>query len=179
LLIKFFILKIIPGGIMVEVNGTLVWYYMICKRELWLMSRNILPDQFDENIDFGRFLHEFTYKKSKKEIAFGNVKFDLIYEDNDKLVIGETKKSSKFFEASKMQLLFYLYYLNNSGINAEGVLHYPEERKKIKIFLDENSIKEMDFVIKDILEIINEDKPPEVVKINFCKNCGYNEYCFS
>jgi CRISPR-associated exonuclease Cas4 len=41
-----------------EVNGTLVWYYSICKREVWLMSRNISPDQRDTNIDIGRFIHE-------------------------------------------------------------------------------------------------------------------------
>ena len=27
-----------------EVNGTLMWYYMICKREVW-PGRNIVPDQ--------------------------------------------------------------------------------------------------------------------------------------
>jgi len=75
-----------------QVNGTLIWYYNICKREVWLMSRNIVPDQQDDNIDFGRFLHEETYKRNKKEILFGNVKFDVILNTKDKLVIGETKK---------------------------------------------------------------------------------------
>ena len=37
-------------------NGTLVWFYKICKREVWLMSKNILPDQMDENIDLGRLV---------------------------------------------------------------------------------------------------------------------------
>ena len=46
-----------PGGTMV-VNGTLIWYYNICRREVWLMCRNIVPDQSDENIDYGRFMHE-------------------------------------------------------------------------------------------------------------------------
>jgi len=54
-----------------EVNGTLIWYYNICKREVWLMCRNIVPDPSDENIDYGRFMHEQTYKRNKKEIAFG------------------------------------------------------------------------------------------------------------
>ena len=56
-----------------EVNGTLMWYYMICKREVWLMSRNIVPDQKDTNIDIGRFIHETSYTRNKKEIEFGNV----------------------------------------------------------------------------------------------------------
>ena len=63
-----------------DVNGTLFWYYNICKREVWLMTRQIVPDQQDDNISFGRFLHETTYQRNKKEILFGNVKFDVILE---------------------------------------------------------------------------------------------------
>ncbi|BBE30401.1 hypothetical protein OSSY52_05420 [Tepiditoga spiralis] len=77
-------------------TGTLIWYYKICKREVWFMSRNIIPDQYDENIDYGRFLHEQVYQKKKKEISFGRVKFDLVYKSKDKLIIGEIKKTSKF-----------------------------------------------------------------------------------
>ena len=62
-----------------KINGTLMWYYGICKREVWLMSRNIVPDQSDTNIDIGRFLHETAYSRNKKEIEFGNVKFDVLY----------------------------------------------------------------------------------------------------
>jgi CRISPR-associated exonuclease Cas4 len=69
-----------------EVNGTLVWYYNICKREVWLMSHHIVPDQQNDNIDFGKYLHEQTNKRKQKEILFGNVKFDVLIEKGDKLV---------------------------------------------------------------------------------------------
>ena len=49
-----------------DVNGTLFWYYNICKREVWLMTHQIVPDQQDDNISFGRFLHETTYQRNKK-----------------------------------------------------------------------------------------------------------------
>lgn len=75
-----------------EVNGTLIWYYNICKREVWLISHGIIPDQQNENVDLGRFIHENYYKRSKKEIQFGNVVFDVLYETGNELVIGETKK---------------------------------------------------------------------------------------
>lgn len=91
-----------------EVNGTLIWYLNICKREVWLMSHYIVPDQQNENLDLGRFLHEQTYKRNGKEIAFGNIRFDVLLETKDKLVIGETKKTSSFSEASKWQLMYYL-----------------------------------------------------------------------
>lgn len=162
-----------------EANGTLVWYYKICKREVWLMSRNIVPDQKDENIDLGRFIHENSYGRKDKEITFGNVRFDIVYKDDNKLVIGETKKSSKFKEASKYQLIYYLYTLKEAGINAEGVLLYPEERKRIEVKITEKTINELFNIIKDIERIVNDDEPIKVEKNIFCKNCGYREYCYA
>ncbi|WP_368491081.1 Dna2/Cas4 domain-containing protein [Clostridium sp. BJN0013] len=46
-----------------DINGVFLWYYNICKRELWFMSRKIVPDQQDENVDIGRFIYKNTYKK--------------------------------------------------------------------------------------------------------------------
>lgn len=158
-------------------NGTLVWFYKICKREVWLMSKNILPDQMDENIDLGRFIHENSYQR--KEVLFGNVKFDVVFENEDKLVIGETKKTSKYENASKYQLAYYLFVLKDSGINAEGVLLYPEEKKRTKVILTKELEEELKDIIKEIEEIQEKNIPPELKKINFCKNCGYREYCYS
>ena len=160
-------------------NGTLVWFYKICKREVWLMSKNILPDQMDENIDLWKFIHENSYQRKEKEVLFGNVKFDVVFENEDKLVIGETKKTSKYENASKYQLAYYLFVLKDSGINAEGVLLYPEEKKRTKVILTKELEEELKDIIKEIEEIQEKDIPPELKKINFCKNCGYREYCYS
>lgn len=162
-----------------KVNGTLIWYYNICKREVWLMSRNIIPDQKDVNIDIGRFIHETVYKRNKKEIEFGNVKFDVLVNTKDQLVIGETKKSSKFQEASKMQLLYYLRELKKANIKAKGVLMYPEERKRVEVDLTEDSIIELEQMEEEILSIMNNTTPPPVVKNKYCRSCGYREYCYA
>jgi hypothetical protein len=37
-----------------QVNGTLIWYYYICKRQVWLMAHALVPDQEDDNIRQGR-----------------------------------------------------------------------------------------------------------------------------
>ena len=50
-----------------RITGTYVWYYCICKREVWLLSRGITPDQSDENMEIGRFLHEKAYAREKKK----------------------------------------------------------------------------------------------------------------
>jgi CRISPR-associated exonuclease Cas4 len=164
---------------MQEITGTLIWYYYICKREVWLMAHNILPDEDDENIDYGRFLHEHSFERKDKEISFGNVKFDLLYKNGNELIIGETKKSSKFQEASKMQLLYYLLQLSYSGIKAKGVLHYPEEKKKINVELNNEAVDKLNTVKFEIEKILEKETPPLVEEIPFCKNCGYREYCYS
>lgn len=102
-----------------KITGTYVWYYCICKREVWLLSRGINPDQSDENMDIGRFLHENTYSREKKEIDFCGMKLDILKKESGQLVIGEIKKSSKYIESAEMQLLHYLNELNKLGIEAE------------------------------------------------------------
>ena len=162
-----------------DVNGTLVWYYHICKREVWLMSHNIVPDQQNDAIDLGRFLHEQSYKRNLKEIVFGNVRFDVLVESKDKLVIGETKKTSSFSEASKWQLLFYLKVLKKAGIFASGVLLYPKEKKREEIELTEELEKQLEEVELDIVRIMNEPKALRPVVCKYCKKCAYEEYCWS
>lgn len=162
-----------------KVNGTLMWYYKICKREVWLMSRNIAPDQRDTNIDIGRFLHEISYGRNKKEIEFGNVKFDVLLNTGDQLVIGETKKTSKFQEASKMQLLYYLRELKKANINAKGVLLYPEERKRVEVELDSENTLLLEKAEEQIVTIMSNEIPPLVKKNKYCRSCGYREYCYA
>jgi CRISPR-associated exonuclease Cas4 len=162
-----------------DVNGTLIWYYHICKREVWLMSRNIAPDKYDTNIDIGRFLHETSYSRNKKEISFGNVKFDVLMRDRNKIIIGETKKTSRFQTASKYQLLYYLKVLEEAGLDAEGVLLYPEEKKRIDVKLDNKGRIELDEIINNINFIIELQTPPKVERNKYCKSCGYREYCYA
>lgn len=163
----------------IEINGTLMWYYMICEREVWLMSRNIVPDQKDTNIEIGRFIHEKSYSRNKKEIEFGNVKFDVLLNNKDELVIGETKKTSKFQEASRIQLLYYLKELKKAGINARGVLLYPEEKKRVEVELTEENILLLQEIEEKVRNIIANEMAPPVIKNKYCRRCGYREYCFA
>lgn len=162
-----------------EVNGTLIWYLNICKREVWLMSHYIVPDQQNENLDLGRFLHEQTYKRNGKEIAFGNIRFDVLLETKDKLVIGETKKTSSFSEASKWQLMYYLYTLKQAGVCASGVLLYPKEKKREEVELTEDAERQLEDMIQEVVRIRDQSAPPKPVVCKYCKKCAYEEYCWS
>ncbi|RKX92245.1 MAG: CRISPR-associated protein Cas4, partial [Spirochaetes bacterium] len=37
---------------------TLIWYYYICPREVWLMAHEINPEQDNPLVEIGRTFHE-------------------------------------------------------------------------------------------------------------------------
>jgi CRISPR-associated exonuclease Cas4 len=162
-----------------NVTGTLVWYYYICPREVWLMARNITPDQDNPNIDLGRFIGQNTYQRDKREISFGHIKVDVLRKEKGQLVIGEVKKSSKYEKSAFMQLAFYLLELRENGIEAVGELLFPKEKKRVKVELNNELIANIEKAKKDILRIIYQDAPQEPKKIVFCRNCAYAEFCWS
>jgi len=143
------------------------------------MARQFNPNQEDNFLEIGRLIHENTYLKEKKEIETSHMKIDLIRKENGKVVVGEIKKSSKFLVPSKMQLLFYLYRLKQKGIILEGELLIPKEKKRIPISLTEEYEEELRRTIREIKELNKKDLPPPAEKISFCRNCAYNEFCWS
>lgn len=162
-----------------EVNGTLIWYYYICKRQVWLMAHALTPDQEDDNISQGRSIHEFSYPRDKKELNLGNVKIDLVRSEKGQLIIGEIKKSSRFITSATRQLQFYLWQIEQMGINARGELFIPEERQRIEVVLDESARLELKAAEKDINDIVSKASPPPTQKIKWCKSCAYAEFCWS
>ncbi len=159
------------------INGTLIWYYYICPREVWLIGHSIESDQESDFLVLGRHIHEIYYKRQKKEFIIDNtIKIDIL---PDKKVVGEIKKSSKFLKSARMQVAFYLYYLKQKGINMEGELLFPEERKREKVILSKEIENELEKAVENIKKILQEDKPPSPVKIPYCKNCAYKEMCWS
>ncbi len=162
-----------------NVTGTLMWYYYICQREVWLMVHNLAPDQDDPNIDLGRFIHEKTYEREKKEINLGHIKLDIVKKDKNELIIGEVKKSSSFEKSARMQLAYYLLELEKLGLNARGELYFPKEKKRETVELTSELRDKLDSAVCDILRIAYLELPPEPKKTKFCRNCAYTEFCWS
>jgi CRISPR-associated exonuclease Cas4 len=52
---------------MQKITGTLIWYYYICPREVWLMAHELNPNQEDSFLEIGRLLREDAYKREKKK----------------------------------------------------------------------------------------------------------------
>jgi CRISPR-associated exonuclease Cas4 len=162
-----------------KVTGTYIWYYCICKREVWLLAHGIEADQQDDNMQMGNAIHETSYKRDAKEIEFAGSKFDVISKENGKLIVGEIKKSSRYLESARMQLLFYLLELEEAGIPAEGELLFPEEKRKETVILTESTKAQLKQVIEDIIRIADTPLPLPANHINYCKSCAYSEFCWS
>ena len=162
----------------INITGTLVWYYYICKREVWLMAHGIEPDSDNPYIDIGRLIHETSFRREKKEIQFDNVKMDIMTEGEDRIIVSEIKKSSRFKKSATMQLTFYLSKLRDSGVDASGELRFPTEKRREKVRLSDEALGELQDACKGIRSIVVKDIPPKPEKSKYCSSCGYREFCW-
>ena len=168
-----------PYSELPRIGGTLVWYYSICKREVWLMCRGIEPDRQDESLTLGRLIDTKNYSRETHSIALGDNKFDIVRDKDGTVVIAEVKKSSRTLDASTLQLQHYLYELEKEGIKAEGELLIPKEKKKVPVTLDKESRNGLDRIYAEIMEIGQLSEPPKAAKCKYCTKCAYREWCWS
>lgn len=162
----------------VRIGGTLVWYAKVCLRQVWLMGRCIEPDERSESLILGRLVEQTSYGRESHGFAFGNNRLDLVSEAGIFLVVSEVKKSSRAEDASRLQLLHYLYELEKAGIKAEGDLRFPRERRRVRVRLDEGAIKELEEIYRSIREVAMRPSPPVALWGKFCRGCAYAEYCW-
>ena len=161
-----------------KITGTIFRVYNLCKRQMWMLSREVSPNQDNDFLSLGRMIHENSYTRKKKEIVIDNCKFDVIDKKDGKYIIGEIKKSSKAIESSISQLKYYLYTLNKKGIILSGEILVPKEKKRVKVTLEKEDIEHIEQMLSEIEGVIS-GSMPKLIKIGFCKNCAYNDFCWS
>jgi CRISPR-associated exonuclease Cas4 len=162
-----------------KITGSLVQAYIICPRQAWLMSRNIIGNQYNDFLAIGRLLSDETFKRDKKEVLIDGNKIDIIRSKKDSLKIIETKKSSRMIRASEMQLLFYMYSLRNKVKNITGEIRVPKEKKVFEVELNDGKIKEIENNNKSMMDLFELDTPPVPEKKNYCKTCAHYEFCWA
>ncbi len=83
-------------------------------------------------------------------------------------------------EAHTYQLLYYLYYLKQKGIdNLTGVINYPKAKRKMTVELTPERETELERIITQIQQVTQLPKPPEAEATKICKKCSYGEFCWS
>ncbi len=159
-----------------HITGVMVQYYKSCQRELWFYAHNINMNQEDENILIGRHIQESSYPRESKEIQMGPVSFDFV-KKGKKIVVHEVKKSRKMANLAMYQLYYYLWFLRGMGIEAEGCISYPKERKRIFVKLTKEKEEQIQSILSDIKSIISRPTPPSAKNKRHCKGCSYYEFC--
>ena len=159
-----------------QITGTLVNYYVTCKRKAWLYGHNIHANQEDENMLMGKALADIK-ENGLQEFAFSNLKFDKLSKQRGHYLITEYKKSLKNPEAGKMQLLFYIYLLK-TGLNLKEVKGKLISGKTV-ITIEDNAenFTKIETILNSIAALVNEPKPPKFSPQKICESCAYRDYC--
>ena len=161
-----------------RVNGTLINYYLHCKRQCYLHGNRMNLEDNSEQVKIGKALHEEKDEKSNTEIALDNIRLDRLTDE----YLTEMKKSDADIEAAKWQLLFYLKVLKDKGIIRKGKLEFVEKgksNKKIMYFdLTEETEAELQKYIGEIEDLLEQSTVPNVLNKTQCKKCAYYEYCY-
>lgn len=164
-----------------SITATLISIYHICHRELWLHAHEIRMESNSEIVSEGRQIGETTYNQRPSkytEVIVGPCKID--YYDIKAGEIHEVKKSDKMEEAHIAQVKYYLWTLEQHGMNAiRGIIEYPKLRSKTEVILSEEDRKEFPIILKAIQEIVSNDVCPPVIKLKVCQKCSYEDFCYA
>jgi len=129
-------------------------------------------------VAIGKFIHENSYSREKKEIRIGRISIDFI-KTKDGIELHEVKKSKKMEHAHVLQTRYYLHVLKQRGIAARAVIDYPTIRERVSVELDEAGELEVAEAIRKV-ELINAlSQPPEPERKRYCPKCSYYELCWS
>lgn len=142
------------------------------------INRSCQREGNSEEVKIGRAIHEERAEQSNTEIAIENIRLDKLTAE----YLTEVKKSDADVEASKWQLIFYLKVLKEKGIGRKGKLEFAEknkeDKKTIVVELTENEERKLQQYIKEIEELLRQEKIPPVLNKPKCKKCAYYEYCY-
>ncbi len=160
-------------------TGTLIHYYSFCKRRCFFHAKNITCEDNSQLVKIGKYYHEErnkqkNMKNQKTEIAIENIKIDQI----DKKYVTEFKKKDSDLEATKLQLLYYLYILEKHGIKRKGLIKFKESTKKYTIELTKENKQLIEKTIQKIQKLLRQPKPPPPINNSKCKKCAYYEFCY-
>lgn len=154
-----------------QVTGTHINYYLNCHRQLWLFANGITMESTSDLVYEGKLVHETSYeRRSEKyqEIEIDGIKID--YFDPKNKVVHEVKKSDKHEIAHEWQVKYYIYVLEQNGVErVTGLLEYPKLHKTEEVILtssDRLSIAEM--VTNIELIIHSEECPKRLPKSKCC-----------
>lgn len=167
-----------------QIGGTYFNYLMVCHRKLWLFANGIGMEHTSEAVAEGKLLHETVYPSRAakyEELEIGNIKID--FYDPRNRVIHEIKRSDRMEEAHLWQVKYYMYILEQCGI--EGVtalLEYPSMRQTEPVAaLAPEDRAFLDKMTADIDWIVHDPSCPPIPsgRKGVCRKCSYYDFCYA
>lgn len=162
------------------ITATLINLYHICHRELWLHANGIRMEHTSDTVYEGKLIGETTYPQRPEkytEIEIGGSKIDF-YDARNK-VVHEIKKSDKAEDAHEWQVKYYIWLLQQNGIEgATGMLEYPKLRQTKEVVLTASDEAYLLSVIEQVRSIVGNESCPAAINSKICKSCSYFEFCY-
>ena len=129
----------------------------------------------------GTLLHEESYarKPQREAMIDGLLRLDFT-EDGAVHEVKKSKGGSRAYAATRMQLLYYLFYLKREkGVEREGVIDYPKQRRRETVSLTPESEAEVARTLTELEIARAAPRPPAVSEpMGICKKCAYNDLCW-
>lgn len=163
------------------ITGTHIAYLLTCKRKLWLFARHIRMEHTSDVVGEGKVIGETTYtRRSEKftELEVDGSKID--FYDRRNKVIHEVKKSNKIEHAHIGQVLFYIWLLEQNGIEgASAQIEYPKLKETRTLEMTDESRSNVQRWISEAEALIQATDCPPVINKPICKSCSYFEFCYA
>ncbi|WIV68813.1 CRISPR-associated protein Cas4 [Natrialbaceae archaeon AArc-T1-2] len=158
-----------------RVTGVMMQYYHVCKRELWFESRNLEIDRENPTVVRGTHVDDTAYSEKRRNLHLGMISLDVLEDGR----VVEVKPSSTLTEPAKMQLSYYLWYLEHvADVERDGVLAHPRERKREPIKLTGERAEKVEDAIRGIYDVVTRESPPPAEEKPFCDACAYHDFCW-
>jgi len=158
-----------------KITGIKINYLYVCERKLWLFDRGITMEEKSDKVLMGKLLSESSYpKKEKRDLLIDNlIRIDIL----DDETIKEVKYSNKLKSADRIQLLYYLYYLEKLGIKKKGIICYPKMKKREELELTDETRLEVEDALVRVKQLLDLETPPPIEIKPYCRKCAYFEFC--
>lgn len=159
-------------------TGTQIAYAVLCETKLWYFSHFIRMEQGSDLVAQGRLLNETAFQREKKDqIIDERISLDIVRR-GERVLLREIKKSKKLEKAHVFQLLYYLHYLREKGVQASGEITYPLSREVRNVELGEEEEQGLVEVMERATTVVQLPAPPQPVKKPYCRKCSYFNLCW-
>jgi CRISPR-associated exonuclease Cas4 len=152
----------------------MIQYYHACERELWFASRRFEIDRENPAVVRGTRVDDTAYD-GRESKHLGMIAIDLLEDGR----IVEVKPSSALVVPARMQLSYYLWYLDRvADIQREGVLAHPRERTRETVVLTDEREERVEESIQGVHSVVTSERPPPAEEKPFCDACAYHDLCW-